>query len=234
MAESGELIVKSYLKNVKKCEIVEINWNLPIEYKEDIIQNQNVKSLIEKVKNNFKGINLKNNEGNIIEFDNSDMFKNLNNEDFINKRLLNQVEIDVVGYSKKKGYILNEVAIHTGILNYGSSGETVEKVKRKILRLLIILMGYFNGKNGKKGEINFFSIKSATTEKQVKIDNFVKAINLTLEEMKNTNVKVKIIKDRDFCDIYEEIEESVSSRSTNEFERFLNINKTIKKNESKK
>ena len=81
MAESGELIVKSYLKNVKKCEIVEINWNLPIEYKEDIIQNQNVKSLIEKVKNNFKGINLKNNEGNIIELDNSDMFKNLNNED---------------------------------------------------------------------------------------------------------------------------------------------------------
>lgn len=215
MAESGELIVKSYLKNVKKCEIVEINWNLPIENKEDIIQNQNVKKIIETVIHNYQEIKLKDNQEEI--------------EDFINKRLLNQVEIDVVGYSKKSGYILNEVAIHTNSLNYGSNGDTVERVVKKILRLLVILIGYFKVT---KGEINFFAVKSATTEKQIKINNFVNAINLTLAKMNLTDIKVNMISDDKFCKIYEEIKETVSPRSTNEFERFLNINKVVKECEN--
>ena len=137
------------------------------------------------------------------------------------------MEIDVVGYSKKRGYILNEVAIHTNRLNYGSNGDTVERVVKKILRLLIIFIGYFKGT---KGEINFFAIKSATAEKQNKIDNFVNAINLILEEMSLKNIKVKMISEDEFCKIYEEVEKSISSRSTNEFERLLNIEKAINKN----
>lgn len=211
MAESGELIVKSYLKNVKKCEIIEINWNLPIENKEDIIQNQNVKKLIETVIQNFQEINFKNNQEKI--------------EDFINKRLLNQVEIDVVGYSKKRGYILNEVAIHTNSLNYGSNGDTVERVVKKILRLLIIFIGYFKGT---KGEINFFAIKSATAEKQKRIINFINDINLTLKKMEMTNIKINMISNDEFRKIYEEVEENVNPRSSNEFERLLSINKVVK------
>ncbi len=211
MTESGELIVKSYLKNIKKCEIVEINWNLPIENKQDIIQNQNVKKIIETVMHNSQEVNLKNNQEEI--------------EDFINKRLLNQVEIDVVGYSKKRGYILNEVAIHTNSLNYGSNGDTVERVVKKILRLLIIFIGYFKGT---KGEINFFAIKSATAEKQKRIMKFINDINLILENMKMTNIKINIFSDDEFRKIYEEVEEKVNPRSSNEFERLLSINKVVK------
>ena len=211
MTESGELIVKSYLKNIKKCEIVEINWNLPIENKQDIIQNQNVKKIIETVMHNSQEVNLKNNQEEI--------------EDFINKRLLNQVEIDVVGYSKKRGYILNEVAIHTNSLNYGSNGDTVERVVKKILRLLIIFIGYFKGT---KGEINFFTIKSATAEKQKRIINFINDINLTLEKMKMTNIKINMFSNDEFRKIYEEVEENVNPRSSNEFERLLSINKVVK------
>lgn len=211
MTESGELIVKSYLKNIKKCEIVEINWNLPIENKQDIIQNQNVKKIIETVMHNSQEVNLKNNQEEI--------------EDFINKRLLNQVEIDVVGYSKKRGYILNEVAIHTNSLNYGSNGDTVERVVKKILRLLIIFIGYFKGT---KGEINFFAIKSATAEKQKRIMKFINDINLILENMKMTNIKINIFSDDEFRKMYEEVEEKVNPRSSNEFERLLSINKVVK------
>ena len=211
MTESGELIIKSYLKNIKKCEIVEINWNLPIENKQDIIQNQNVKKIIETVMHNSQEVNLKNNQEEI--------------EDFINKRLLNQVEIDVVGYSKKRGYILNEVAIHTNSLNYGSNGDTVERVVKKILRLLIIFIGYFKGT---KGEINFFAIKSATAEKQKRIMKFINDINLILENMKMTNIKINIFSDDEFRKIYEEVEEKVNPRSSNEFERLLSINKVVK------
>ena len=210
MAESGELIVKSYLKNVKKCEVIEINWNLPKENKQDIIQNQNVKKIIETVIHNSEEVKLKNNKEEI--------------EDFIN-RLLNQVEIDVVGYSKKRGYILNEVAIHTNNLNYGSNGDTVEKVVRKILRLLIIFIGYFKGT---KGEINFFTIKSATAEKQKRILKFVNDINLILEKMKMSNIKINIFSDNEFRKIYEEVEEKATARSSNEFERLLSINKVVK------
>ena len=230
MMEFGELIVKSYLKNIKKCEMVETNWKLLKEYKKDIIQNQNVKNLIEIVKENFRGIDLKNNEGDIIAFDNSDILKNDSCEKFISNRLLNQVEFDVVGYSKEEGYLLNEVAMHTGGLNYGSKIDNVEHVKTKILKMIVVFMGYFKGK---KGEINFWAVKSAIEEEQKKIDEFIEALNSTLEKSEMSNIKVKMITDDEFCEIYEKVKKSVDKRSANEFERFLNIDKAIINNTNK-
>ncbi|MBP3831959.1 MAG: hypothetical protein ILA02_06270 [Clostridia bacterium] len=227
MAEFGELIVKSYLKNVKKCEMVELNWKLQNKNEEDIKQNlkqnQDVMNFLEILKDNIKSINSKNNEGPTIEFNN---FENYNCEDIINK-LINQVEIDVVGYSKEGGYFLSEVAMQTDRLNYGAKTNTVEHVQKKLLRLLILFLGYFNGN---KGEINLVAIKSAKDDEQKRIDDFVKIINLILEKIGLKNIKIKMILDDDFYKMYKQVEESISSRSINEFERLLNIEKAINKN----
>ena len=71
MIEAGELIVKSYLKRIEKCEIVETNWNF-FGNKGDIKNNEDVKKIGEKYNENKGSISIFNEgKGTIKDFERS-------------------------------------------------------------------------------------------------------------------------------------------------------------------
>ena len=216
MIEAGELIVKSYLKRIEKCEIVETNWNF-FGNKDDIKNNEDVKKIGEKYNENKGSISIFNEgKGTIKDFDS-----------LLDKSLLNQIEIDVVGHSNEGGYILAEVAMHTNGLNYGSNGDTLMKIERKLLKLVVLMLGYFQISKNKKGKIIFFAIKSLFEVKKETLDEFVKELNNNIKEL-GYKFKVSLIMGENFQKEYIRLKDYIGEKSSNDFERIITIDKIIK------
>ena len=215
MIEAGELIVKSYLKRVEGCKIVETNWNF-FGNKDTIKNNEDVKKIGEKYKKNTAIVNIFDNEkGNLKDFDS-----------LLDKSLLNQIEIDVVGYSNENGYILSEVAMHTKGLNYGSNGDTLKKIERKLLKLVILMIGYFQTSKNEKGKIIFFAIKSLSKDKREILEGFVKELNINIEQL-GYKIKVYLMIGEEFQDNYKELKQKIGEKSSNDFERIINIDNVL-------
>jgi hypothetical protein len=141
--EIGEFLVFSWLKHIKECQLVQLNWKASQKWKlnnEDKIKN------IQKFCEEFFSA-----KGHPISL-------------FGNKKYsqtLKQYECDAIGISLSptdpSKYYAIEVAFHADGLLYGKdSSSTVVKVLQKFVSIALCLLGYFNIE---KAEVIFSSPK---------------------------------------------------------------------------
>lgn len=140
--EIGESLVLSWLKHVKKCQIVQLNWKPSSEW-ETSGQLENG-TLMKNIEEHFSS-----------QHNLSEIFKKSSCE-----QLLQQGEIDALGLSFINGIFQNitavDIAFHENGLNYGSSDETVTRIIKKMTRTAMVTHNSFGVK---KGDIVFASPK---------------------------------------------------------------------------
>jgi hypothetical protein len=119
--EIGESLVYSFLKHVKNCVIVQMNWKTSGNW--DIPEGK--KKAIEEFKKIKK----------------HQTFSNILPRDF--EQTIKQAEIDVLGIGQDNCIYAFEVAFHENGLQYGKKGVTRDRVFKKLLRTFIILKYYF-------------------------------------------------------------------------------------------
>lgn len=125
--EIGESLLLSWLKHVKECRLVQLNWKPSSKW--DLRDRETLEQLMASSKAFF------------AEKYGYDLYKETKSID----QLLTQAEIDVMGMSYDNGapHVYGiDVAFHEGGLNYGSKAETIARVVKKILRAAMCLHGY--------------------------------------------------------------------------------------------
>lgn len=131
--EIGESLVYSWLRHVKECRLVQMNWKLSPTWS---FSNQaEVEAMFFELNDYFSGKV----EGNV--------FKKTSSVD----QLLLQGECDVLGISAHAGtmtYYAVDVAFHEAGLNYGSKNVTVLKVLAKCIRTAFCLITCFDTRDG--------------------------------------------------------------------------------------
>lgn len=131
--EMGESLFLSWLRHVKGCQLVQLNWKAAYEW--DRMQDETLQDLMEKSDTYFN------------ERYSYSIYKGTVSLD----QLIAQAEIDVIGISFSEGqqdlYAI-DVAFHEAGLNYGSKDETVSRVCKKVLRTAMCIYGYFGMKAG--------------------------------------------------------------------------------------
>lgn len=175
--EMGESLLYSWLRHVKECQIVQLNWKPSQNW---IIQNQKEQNEIMNITKPY--------------------FKERYNYDLYGKnsldQLIKQSEIDVLGISDNDGIkeiFAVDVAFHESGLNYGSRKETVQRVLKKCIRSAMCIYSYFNIENV---EIVFASPKINP--------NVFNELNPKFEELNKLfdtlgfNVKFSLIANQDF------------------------------------
>lgn len=126
----------SWLRHVKHCQSVQMNWK-PSTSSWDLCNEELIVKVMNTASDYFKEeFNLK-------------IFKN--NQSFT--PLLKQSEIDVLGLEIRDGRVAEvfgvDAAFHENGLNYGSVNLTLERVIKKMVRTTMIILGYFDLKKGK-------------------------------------------------------------------------------------
>jgi len=128
--EMGESLIFSWLKHVKKCQIVQTNWKPSKSW--NLKNEELVERLIETAHQLFlEKYGYEINKGNQPL-----------------EHFIGQGEVDVVGMNFNKGqdlYAVN-IAFHEAGLNYGSKDATVSKILQKCLRIIVSVLGYFDNK----------------------------------------------------------------------------------------
>ncbi len=142
--EMAESLFLSWLRHVKKCQIVQLNWKPSSSW--DISNEQQVENIMNKYRKYFRR-----------KYD-RELFGKKENQSYT--QVLKQGEIDILGIEltgNKIGSIYAvDVSFHEQGLLYVNSKETVVRVVKKMIRSAMIIKGYF-GMN--KGEIIFASPK---------------------------------------------------------------------------
>jgi hypothetical protein len=140
--EIGESLLLSWLKHIKKCQTVQLNWKASTRW--GLHNEEKIKKIMDATKKYF------------TEKHNLNIYKNTASH----MQLLQQGEIDVLGLEVNTGSIANvygvDVAFHESGLNYGSSIVTIERIIKKMIRTAFLIHGYFNLS---KGTIIFASPK---------------------------------------------------------------------------
>lgn len=139
--EIGESLVYSWLRHIKKCQIVQNNWKVSPKWEEASAVND-IQDIIEKCNNEFKDFfedQFNQKEYNILKKNNYRQF-------------IMQAEADSVGIkvsANKNEYFVVDVAFHSQGLNYGGNYVTSLKVIEKCLRSAMCLYNFFGTKSGK-------------------------------------------------------------------------------------
>lgn len=126
--EVGESLFLSWLKHVKECQLVQMNWkasrNWELRDKDVLDRLMQISSELFQDKYGYN------------------LYKGIRSVD----QLIGQAEIDLIGtnfsYDQSHIYAV-DVAFHEGGLLYGSRDETVSVVIKKCLRTAMCLHGYF-------------------------------------------------------------------------------------------
>lgn len=129
--EVGESLILSWLKHIKMCKLVQMNWKASNGWE---LQHSNV---LEQ-----------------LMYQSHRLFQTKYGYDLYKKnsgigQMLKQAEIDVVGinFSGNENHIYAvDVAFHEFGLNYGSKDETIARVVKKIIRTVMCIYGYFHYK----------------------------------------------------------------------------------------
>ena len=113
--EMGESLILSWLKPIKKCQIVQTNWKVSKTW--ETFKTKEVNDFYHLAKEKFG----------------EDIFKKNSQS-----QLIQQAEIDAVGVAYLKDNTSTiyavDIAYHESGLNYGSAKETVNKITKKITR----------------------------------------------------------------------------------------------------
>lgn len=176
--EIGESLFVSWLKHVKKCQLVQTNWKTSSKWD---LQNKNDIDLL-----------MSHSASSCSEILGYNIYKNTSSLD----QLLTQAEIDILGvkFSENENSIYAiDVAFHEAGLNYGSKDETVARVIKKIIRTAMCIHGYFFSKNA---QIIFASpkINPATYED---LQKSIHTINKILSHS-NIDYDIRIYANNDF------------------------------------
>jgi hypothetical protein len=178
--EIGESLAYSWLRHIKKCQIVQTNWKpspLWSVYDDDTLQN-----LINKAAKHFRG-----------EYDLDLLGKNSGLSQF-----LLQAEIDVFGVHTEQGqhtcYAL-DIAYHISGTNYGDRIDTVTKIIKKLLRSAICICAFFNIY---EGELIFASPKM-TPSIYMDLEKPLKDLTAMLNEA-GFEFVVSVVANQDFND----------------------------------
>ena len=120
--EIGESIVYSWLRHIKKCQIVQSNWKTSPEWHQTTA-NDRLQAVMDKAN---------------IEFNNP--FKKTQHL----SQLFRQAEIDALGINiqENKLYAV-DIAFHERGLSYGDKFETAKRITKKIIRTTLVLQHYF-------------------------------------------------------------------------------------------
>lgn len=138
--EMGESLFYSWLRHVKECQVVQMNWKASPSWQ--LRDEDGLKRFMEITDTHFQS---KYGYG---------VYKNNSLS-----QLLMQAEVDAVGICMAEtGYEIYaiDVAFHESGLNYGDRRETVMRVIKKFIRTALCMVGYFGVA---KGEIIFASPK---------------------------------------------------------------------------
>jgi hypothetical protein len=140
--EIGESICFSWLKHVKGCQVVQLNWKAPV-FDTGISNEATVKQIFNFYKNKYR-----------TEIDLNQLFGNNTYS-----QLIKQGEVDALGLDISKDsiyYNAIDVAFHENGLNYGSKKETVARILKKYIRTAMTLISTFDCQNA---DIYFISPK---------------------------------------------------------------------------
>ncbi|WP_209124456.1 hypothetical protein [Alkalihalobacillus sp. BA299] len=183
--EIGESLMLSWLRHIKKCQSVQLNWKPSINHWK--LDNENdIEKIMQTVSTYFE------------EKYSFNIFKN--NKSHL--QLIQQGEMDALGLRIKNGAVHGiygvDVSFHEAGLNYGSKIETVERVIKKIVRTSMVMFGYFNMR---KGTIIFASpkINKSTYEPLIsaidEINELYNSLNLefTIEIIANEDFQIQIL-----------------------------------------
>jgi len=176
-----QTLLLSWLRNVKKCQSVKINWKSSSMWK------LKHKEVIEQIIQNCSNI-LKSKYG-----------YNLHNGNSSIEQLLLKSERDLIGISydessKEQIYAI-DAAFNETELSYGTKEETVFRVIKKCIRTAICMYGYFSFNNG---TIIFISPKinyTVLNDINACVSDIVSIINDL-----GLNYKIQIIANEDFMD----------------------------------
>jgi len=134
--EMGESLILSWLRHIKKCQSVQINWK-PSTNHWTLSNEDNIELMMTTVNDYYE------------EKYGFKIFKN--NKSYL--QLLLQGELDAFGLQIEDGIITNmygvDVAFHESGLNYGDKNSTIERVIKKLVRTSMLFNGYFNMRKGK-------------------------------------------------------------------------------------
>lgn len=172
--EICENVVSSYLKHIKGCKIVQTNWRRSINW--DISSDGKKKSdeLIKSLKK-------------------TELFKKVIKQKNFDK-LVKETEIDVLGINWEEEKVFGvEVAFHSNGLQYGGKVEdTVSRIIKKALRLLLSMNCYFE-------KFSHYSIYIVTPKVNEKLEIKIKH---NLEELKkiinDESINIELISNEDF------------------------------------
>jgi hypothetical protein len=140
--EIGESICFSWLKHIKGCQVVQLNWKAP-SFDTGINNESSVKKIFDFYRNKYRS-----------EIGLNQLFGNNSYS-----QLLKQGEIDALGLDISKEniyYNAIDVAFHEKGLNYGSTKETVANILKKYIRTAMTLIATFDCENA---DIYFISPK---------------------------------------------------------------------------
>lgn len=192
--EMGESLFYSWLRHVKKCKLVQLNWKTSSKWQ--ISHEDELVLLIDDISKTFPGIFKKN------KF----------------KQLLSQAELDAFGVDltgQGAKYYAVDVACHLINLGYGSKNDNIAKVSEKLLRSAIILYAYFGTK---QGEIIFAAPKinkacyEPLAQRVAAIENFMR--------LHGFEYKFVLIANEDFNNVVDSVE-SLSADVADTSELFL-------------
>lgn len=159
--EMGESLFLSWLRHVKQCQIVQLNWKPSNSW--DLANEERIAKLL-RVFRDF--------------FDSKyhiELFGKKSGQS--HSQILKQGEIDALGFKLKDNGIdfvyAIDVAFHERGLNYGTREKTVCRVTKKLVRTAMIILGYFGID---KGDIIFASPK-ISPETFVELEETIKEVS---------------------------------------------------------
>lgn len=131
--EMGESLIYSWLRHVKRCQIVQTNWKVSSQW--SLRHETELQTLMDATSHAFEQM-----KGYQIFKKNASL-----------RQVLQQGECDLIGYAASDGKFdvcAVDVAFHEFGLQYGSRQETVSKILSKSVRTAMCLYGYIDIKAG--------------------------------------------------------------------------------------
>lgn len=181
--EMGEFLFLSWLRHVKQCQIVQLNWKPSNSW--DLANEKRIAKLLQV----FRGF--------IDSKYQRELFGKKSGQS--HSQILKQGEIDALGFELKEGRIISvyavDVAFHEGGLLYGTLEETICRVVKKLVRTAMIILGYFGVD---QGEIIFASPK-ISPKTYCELETTIKKITDIAGKF-NLNFKFRLFGNKDFED----------------------------------
>jgi hypothetical protein len=133
--EIGESLMYSWLRHVKNCQTVQLNWKPSNSWP---LYNEKLVIKIMETTNSYIKENF---------------MLNIFRDNQTYTQLLKQGEIDVLGFELRYGRVTEIYGIDTTFyengLNEGNSDQIIETVMKKMVRMTMIMVGYFDLTKGK-------------------------------------------------------------------------------------